>query len=88
MSVVFHDLQTSKNEVFMKGAPEGVLEACIYNSEREQFTEDDRLEVVRLVEEFACEGLVGPSLLSTNRRKFLLLHSNLWATIARRLKMG
>lgn len=58
MTVVFHDLQTGKNEVYMKGAPERVIEACIYNSEREPFTEDNRLEVVRLVEQFASEGLV------------------------------
>jgi magnesium-transporting ATPase (P-type) len=61
MTVVFHDLQTGKNEVYMKGAPERVIETCIYNSEREPFTEDNKLEVVRLVEQFASEGLVrGP----------------------------
>jgi len=49
MTVVFRDLQTGKNQVFMKGAPERVLEACIYDSKEEVF---------RVIERFASEGLV------------------------------
>jgi magnesium-transporting ATPase (P-type) len=52
MTVVFPDLQTGKNLVFMKGAPERVIGACIY---------DNRLEMLRLVEQFASEGLVVPT---------------------------
>ena len=60
MTVVFHDLHTGKNESFMKGAPERVLEACIYDSDQKILTEDKRMEVLRFIEHFASEGLVGP----------------------------
>jgi magnesium-transporting ATPase (P-type) len=60
MTVVFHDLQTGTNEAFMKGAPERVLEACVYDLDQKHLTEDSKMEVVRLVEQFASEGLVGP----------------------------
>jgi len=77
MAAVFHDLQTGKNEAFMKGAPERVLEACIYGSDQKILDEDSKMEVLKFIERFASEGLVGPNLRSANERKFLRLHSKL-----------
>jgi magnesium-transporting ATPase (P-type) len=75
MTAVFHDLHTAKNESFMKGAPERVLDSCIYDSDQKILTEDKRMEVLGFVEQFASEGLVGPYMRSANGRKFLRLHS-------------
>src|SRR5271156_3992486 len=60
MTVVFHDLQNGKNEAYMKGAPERVLEACTRDSEQKHLTENSKMEVLRFIEQFASEGLVGP----------------------------
>ena len=58
MSIVYYDLNTGQNQVFMKGAPERVLEACTYYLNREIFMDERRMEVLRWIEQFASEGLV------------------------------
>jgi magnesium-transporting ATPase (P-type) len=58
MSVVYHDLQTQNNVLFMKGAPECVLEACSYDVDGELLSEEKKAETLRVMETLAGEGLV------------------------------
>jgi len=58
MTIVYRDLQTRKKVAFMKGAPERVLNACVYDAERKLFTEDSKNEILQLMDRFASEGLV------------------------------
>lgn len=60
MTVVYHDLQTRTNVAFMKGAPESVLDACLYDTEGNDFSEDSKREMFILMDRFASEGLVSP----------------------------
>jgi magnesium-transporting ATPase (P-type) len=61
MSVVYHDLQTQSNVLFMKGAPECVLDACCYDTDGKLLSEENKATTLRLMENFAGEGLVGLS---------------------------
>jgi magnesium-transporting ATPase (P-type) len=58
MSVVYHDLEHQTNIAFMKGAPERVLDACLYNSQGDILTVEGKADVLRLMDRFASEGLV------------------------------
>lgn len=58
MSVVYHDLHTQRNVLYMKGATECVLEACSYDVDGEVLTEERRAETLRVMETLAGEGLV------------------------------
>ena len=58
MTVVYHDLQTRNNVAFMKGAPESVLDTCIYDVDGNPITDDSKAEILHLMNCFANEGLV------------------------------
>jgi potassium/sodium efflux P-type ATPase len=57
MTVIFRDLDQGTNIAFMKGAPERVLDACLYNSQGDILTEDAKNGVLKLMDRFAGEGL-------------------------------
>lgn len=58
MTVIYHDLQHKTNIAFMKGAPERVLDACIYDANGDKLTDEGKKSVLRLMDRFAAEGLV------------------------------
>ena len=58
MTVIYHDLQTRHNIAFMKGAPECVVDACIYDKEGDPITEEGKTEILHMMNRFASEGLV------------------------------
>jgi magnesium-transporting ATPase (P-type) len=58
MSVVYHDLQTRNNVLFMKGAPECVLDACCYDTDGKLLSDESKATTLRLMETLAGEGLV------------------------------
>lgn len=58
MTVVYHDLQTRNNVAFMKGAPECVVDACMYNAEGDPITAEGKTEILDMMNHFASEGLV------------------------------
>ena len=58
MTVIYHDIEKGNNVAFMKGAPERVLDTCLYDAHGEILTEDDKADVLRHMDHFAREGLV------------------------------
>jgi P-type Na+/K+ transporter len=58
MTVIYHDLKQGTNVAFMKGAPERVLEACLYDAQGDILTDDDRAHVLQQMDHFASRGLV------------------------------
>ena len=58
MTVVYRDLQTQTDVAFMKGAPECVLDVCIYDAKGIAISDDDKMEILDVMNRFASEGLV------------------------------
>jgi magnesium-transporting ATPase (P-type) len=58
MTVIYHDLEHKTNLAFMKGAPERVLDACIYDPQGDKLTDESKTSVLRLMDRFAAQGLV------------------------------
>ena len=58
MTVVYQDLQDQTVFAFMKGAPECVLDVCIYDAEGNPITDDGKTEILHMLNCFTSEGLV------------------------------
>jgi len=58
MTVIYHDLQHKLNVAFMKGAPERVVDACMYSSNGDVLTPPAKEYIINLMDHFASEGLV------------------------------
>jgi len=58
MTVIYYDIEQSTHIAYMKGAPERVLEACLYDAQGELLSEDDKTDVLCHMDRFASEGLV------------------------------
>jgi len=80
MTVIYHDIEQGANVAFMKGAPERVLDACLYNAHGELLTEDDKADVLRHMDHFAREGLVLHLITSLMQRVLALASKKLKET--------
>jgi len=58
MSVVYYDSVIERDVVFVKGSAESVLAICEYGYEGHELSEERRNEIMRLMGDFASEGLV------------------------------
>jgi len=58
MTVAYQDLNTQEYIAFMKGAPEWVLDVCLYDIDGNEITDQTKSKITDLIEGFASEGLV------------------------------
>jgi len=58
MTSVYHDLESRNIVAFTKGAPESMIDACIYDSEGCLLTEGSKTKILRVMNDLASEGLV------------------------------